>query len=315
LEVDDDSEFGRERRVLEPMGARSSIVVPVADELELVGFLGMDSVAAEIMWSDDHMAVLNSLAGIVSQALARSDAEQRFGLAFRHAPLGMALHGPDGQHLQVNEAYCELVGRSLAQVMAATSRELVHPGDEEKWRGRMHELSAGQRDIVVVECRYVRPDETERWVRVHSAAVRWPDGSLRYAVTHVEDITTRRLQEQELRTSEQRYRSLVENSPAIVMRFNRDYELTYISPSAAELPGLPIDEVIGSDRLLKLGQEGPRWRSAIEKVLETGRRYDREWQVELSNQTFWFQSRAVPEFDADGTIESVMVVNTDITAL
>ncbi|MEZ5208111.1 MAG: hypothetical protein R2690_14305 [Acidimicrobiales bacterium] len=48
----------------------------------------------ERMWSDGQITVLASLAGIVVQALARTDAERRFGLAFDAAPLGMALHAP-----------------------------------------------------------------------------------------------------------------------------------------------------------------------------------------------------------------------------
>src|SRR6476659_1169257 len=116
------------------------------------------------------MAVLNSLAGIVAQALGRSDAEQRFGMAFRYAPLGMALNGPDGGHLQANGAYCELVDRSLPEVLSISARDFVHPDDYEKWRNQAVQLVNGESDIIVVECRYVRPDGSERWVRVHSAA-------------------------------------------------------------------------------------------------------------------------------------------------
>ena len=70
-------------------------------------------------------------------------------------------------------------------------------------------------------------------MRLHISAVRGGDGKLRYTVSHVEDITERHRQEHELRVSEERYRTLVENSPAFVTRFDRDLRLVYASPSCS----------------------------------------------------------------------------------
>ncbi len=72
----------------------ASLAVPIFDSRRLVGFIGFDLVGRERLWSDDHLGVLSSTAGIISQALSRRDAEQRFGMAFDRAPLGMALHSP-----------------------------------------------------------------------------------------------------------------------------------------------------------------------------------------------------------------------------
>jgi GAF domain-containing protein len=144
LEVDDRSQLGAERRILEPRGARSSLVVPLTDELRLVGFIGLDSVHAERMWSDSHLSILNSLAGIVSQALARSDAEQRFGLAFEHAPLGMALHLPDGRHAQVNQTYCDLVGRTAEDLVDVTAIGFIDPADRGQVLDELRSLIEGE---------------------------------------------------------------------------------------------------------------------------------------------------------------------------
>ncbi len=316
LDVDERSELGRERRALEPDGTRSSLVVPVADGFRLIGFLGLDSVANERMWSDDHLSVLNALAGIISQAMARSEAEQRFGLAFSHAPLGMALHLADGRHLQVNRAYCDLAGRQERELVDMAVTELVHPDDRESVAVRGRLLALGEADLMSVECRYQRPDGSIIWVRIHSAAVRDPDLELRYAVTHVEDITQRYHKEAEVRASERRYRTLVENSPAVVTRFDRELRIVYASPAFEALAGFAPGQILGHkvDAFAAPG-EVDRWASALGAVFETGARYDSEWLLNRGEDQYWFQSRAVAEYDQDGVVEYVLVVNTDITTL
>ncbi|MEI4927632.1 PAS domain S-box protein, partial [Klebsiella pneumoniae] len=77
-------------------------------------------------------------------------------------------------------------------------------------------------------------------LRLHVSGVRAHDGKLRYTVSHVEDITVRHRQELELRASEQRYRTVVESSPAIIARFDRDRRLTYLSPAFENLTGIPV---------------------------------------------------------------------------
>jgi len=316
LDVDDRSDLGRERRVLEPSGARSSLVVPVADELRLVGFLGLDSVTHERMWSDDHLSVLNSLAGIIAQALARSDAEQRFGLAFSHAPLGMALHLPDGRHAQVNRTYCELVGRTEQELLGMSAIDLVHPEDQHLVVTKARQLVDDEANVMTVECRYPMADGTVMWARVHSAAVRDPDGDLRYAVTHVEDITERHHHEAEVRASEERYRTLVENSPAVIVRLDRDLRMVYLSPAFEQMAGVPVEQIVGKRaEIFAAPGQADRWEAALRTVFETGVRYDTEWEAPFGEETYWFQSRAVAEYGEDGQVEHVLVVNADITAL
>ena len=243
--VDQTEEWRREIEVLKPQGVRSVLAVPLADEGHLIGFIGFDLVERERLWSDDHIAVLSSAAGIISQALARSDAEQRFGLAFTNAPLGMVLSAPDGRHIQVNQPYCDLVGRTEEQLVGNLAIELIHPEDVEALTRAHREVVLGQDEQRTLEVRMVRDSGELVWLRLHISGVRGHDDKMRYTVSHVEDITVRHRQELELRASEQRYRTVVESSPAIIARFDRDRRLTYLSPAFESLTGIPVEEMIG----------------------------------------------------------------------
>ncbi len=314
--ADQPASWRREIDVLKPQGARSVLAVPLADEGRLIGFIGFDLVERERIWSDDHIAVLSSAAGIISQALARSDAEQRFGLAFTNAPLGMVLSAPDGRHIQVNQAYCDLVGRLESDLIGRPAVDLIHPDDVEALTRTHRRIVLGQAEQESLEVRMLRPDDVMLWLRLHISGVRGGDGKLRYTVSHAEDITERHRQELELRASEQRYRTVVESSPAVIARFDRNHRLVYLSPAFEQLTGVPVERVLGhTASIFGVADEG-QWLNALDRVFSSGERHDTEWEVPMPDGgLLWFQSRAVPEFGEDGEVEHVLVMNTDITAL
>ena len=308
-------EWRHEVSLLKPAGARSVLAVPLADEGRLIGFIGFDLVERERIWSDDHISVLSSAAGIISQALARSDAEQRFGLAFTNAPLGMVLSGPDGRHIQVNPTYCELVGRPEDQLIGLPAVDLVHEDDRERLTAEHTKVVLGGIEQVSLELRVVRPDGEILWARLHISSVRSGDGKLRYTVSHVEDITERHRQEVELQASEERYRTLVENSPALVTRFDRDMRLIYASPLLERATSVQLGGVLGESKQVFGLEDDLRWERSVRQVFESGSRLDTEWEILAEGETKWFQSRAVPEISEDGVVEHVLVMTTDITAL
>jgi diguanylate cyclase (GGDEF)-like protein/PAS domain S-box-containing protein len=310
-------DWSKEQAFLQAQGTQSVLAAPLVDRGRLAGFIGFDSITSERLWSDDHLSLLMSTAGVVSQALARRDAEQRFALGFEAAPLGMALIGPDGQHVQVNRAYCELVGRDEDQLIGRPVLEFIHPADRLAVIDEYAALASGDTDHATLELRSGPHLVPTRWFRGHMAAVRTSSGAIRYLVSHLEDITERHQHEAELRMSEERYRTLVENSPAVVTRFDRNRRMVYMSPSFEELGPWRIGDVLGeTSHGVADGDEFQRWESALQRVFDSGQRHDTEWEIAIGDgETMWFQSRAVPEFDENGEVEFVLVMNTDITAL
>ena len=55
--------------------------------------------------------------------------EERFRAAFEGAPIGMGLSTIDGRWLEVNDALCELLGRTPTQLLERPLWELTHPAD------------------------------------------------------------------------------------------------------------------------------------------------------------------------------------------
>ena len=84
--------------------------------------------------------------------------EERFRAAFEGAPIGMGLSTVDGRWLEVNEALCELLGRSQGQLVQQPLWELVHPSDREHERDAVRRLLRDRPLFDQSEKRFVRLD-------------------------------------------------------------------------------------------------------------------------------------------------------------
>ena len=84
--------------------------------------------------------------------------EERFRAAFEGAPIGMGLSTVNGRWLEVNDALCELLGRSQTQLLRQPLWELSHTSDRENERDAVRRLLRDRPLFDQSEKRFMRPD-------------------------------------------------------------------------------------------------------------------------------------------------------------
>ena len=82
--------------------------------------------------------------------------EERFRAAFEGAPIGMGLSTIDGNWLEVNDALCELLGRTQTQLLDQPLWELAHPADREHERDAVRGLLRDRPLFAQSEKRFMR---------------------------------------------------------------------------------------------------------------------------------------------------------------
>lgn len=139
------------------------------------------------------------------------------------------------------EKICGLPCQSLYD--APTSyREIIHADDRTHVLARLEELpSTGRFDE---EFRIVRPDGVVRWVHAKGFLARDSDGNVARLVGTTQDITERKLTENLLRDSEDRYRDLVENSSDLICTHDLEGRLISVNEAPARILGYQPDELI-----------------------------------------------------------------------
>jgi len=136
----------------------------------------------------------------VEEALRQS--EDRFRTIFEKAAYGMVTTAPDGSFLQVNPAFCQMVGYSESELLKMKMADTIHPEDREVTRRLLEEVNTGHRQLIDVEKRYIRKDRLIVWG--HTTAVWLFDAARKpiQSVVLVQDITNRKSLEEQLRQAQ-----------------------------------------------------------------------------------------------------------------
>ncbi len=118
-----------------------------------------------------------------------------------------------------------------------------------------------------------------------------------------------------LREAEQRFRTLIENLPDIVARFDRDLRYLYVSPALQTLIGRSKEAYAGRTNQ-DLGMPAElvdAWNGALRRVFDSGMRETLELEYATAERIHRFECWLVPERGADGDITSVLTVARDVT--
>jgi two-component system, cell cycle sensor histidine kinase and response regulator CckA len=134
--------------------------------------------------------------------------------------------------------------------------------------------------------------------------------AIRYAIE-------RKRVEATLHRREQEFRTLITNAPDIIARFDQNLRHLYINPAVEPATGLSTQDFLGkTNRELGMPEvQVAQWEEALQQVFGTGEPTLFEFSFPSPTGTRYYQSRCVPEFDLDGTVESVLGITRDITEL
>ena len=212
------------------------------------------SISAKIEF-DAHGApwkIIGSMRDITERKRAEQalrESEERFRALFEQAAVGVALlETKTGRYVQINQRYCDFLGYSMEEMLHKTLHDVTHPDDTQTNLDGSASLIAGTTREFSLEKRYFRKDGTLVWGNL-TASPLWKPGEQPDAYFHiavVEDITERKQMEEELRKSETRFRTLIEQSP-VAVSLSREGKGMYANTKLMQLFGLgSAEEYSGS---------------------------------------------------------------------
>lgn len=155
-----------------------------------------------------------------------------------------------------------------------------------------------------------------RYVTVNFAVCPGYEETLSRVFVSLTDITERKRMEQDLTTRERDFRTLVENSPDPILRYDRDCNRIYINPVVEQISGIPSEPLLGSkpsDGQLLRESEADKLMTGIRQAFASDQSGHVEFEfIDLHGDRHVYDMLLIPEHGLDGRVESVLGIGRDI---
>ena len=179
--------------------------------------------------------------------------DERIKAVFRDALIGIYRTTPDGRVLMANPALVQMLGYGSYQELKERNIE-TDPIYADRDRKELLAEIDEKGSVVGKESAWRRQDGSTFFVQETARAVKGPDGTTLYYEGTVQDITEKRMAEEALRESKEKFQALVESIGDFIWELDPRGRYVYASPQIELILGYRPEEIIGrtpSDTVLE----------------------------------------------------------------
>ena len=196
-----------------------------------------------------------------------------------------------------------MIGRTLDEVLSPESAAIAKSAFREADEAG---LSFGK--IISIDTAVGR-----RWFELSVSKMPMGEGEAPHFITVSRDVTARLELQAQLEQKERQFRSLVENSPDVIARFDPARVCLYANPALVARTPHPVLEGLVPDRLFGPAA-GQLLCEQLGDVLRCGeaRHFEMDW-TDAQGQALTMLAHLTPEFDTQRQIASVLLIGRDLT--
>jgi PAS domain S-box-containing protein len=208
-------------------------------------------------------------------------------------------------------AYHQIVGQN---VIGRTHYEVV-PDLPAVW-SELHRRGLAGETLRNDGDRWERADGSIEWLRWEIQPWRDLNGDIAGIIIFAEAITERKLDEERLRASEERFRLLVETTDDLVWEADERFAYTYVSPQIEDLLGYSPEEVLGGTPFdLMPDPERRRFNAIIGPIVAKRESFRSVENVSRhrDGHLVALETNGVPFFDTEGNWRGYRGIARDMT--
>ena len=267
------------------------------------------------------LGAIRDVSRLRAAGLDRSDIERRFRVLVEQLPVVVFTDATDAHFTPL------YVSPQIESLLGYTAEEWL--SDPESWQKSLHpddRESVIQQAIDVafdhefeLEYRMIDKQGKTVWVSEKSVTIFDGNGNPKYTQGIFEDVSEKKRAERRIQETEARYRSLIEQTPAITFRLD-DEEMTsvsYVSPQIRTILGFEPEEWIENPGLIRSRvhpEDLTTFNVALRASIKTGKRFNLEFrQGTAAGEYRWLSVTAQLARDEDDTPLFWQGVMTDVT--
>ncbi len=223
-----------------------------------------------------------------SQAeLQRRSQAELYRSVFNHSTLGMVISDLEGNFTHVNDTACNLLGFERTELLTKSYADITVPENRQTSHKKFRELLEGVVGGQAIEMRYRRKDGTAFLGAVKLSRLHDFYGNPQYVLACFDDISNRKQAEHRLRTSEEKFRSIYEQSPIAIQQYDVEGNLVGVNSQTLRLFGLDDLEGIQDFNFWN----DPNLKDEEAKILKSGHPVHISTSTVLSKGSFPFPKR------------------------
>ena len=171
------------------------------------------------------------------------ESENRFRQIYEHLPTGVVRVSLDFVIENANEAYCNMLGYTEAELMGMHLRDITHPEVLEENLRKQSLLAEGKIDHYRMEKKFIHKSGHIVYGILDANLIRDSYGNPSYFLGSVNDITERKQTEEKLRKSEKKFRDIFNNSADSIFIHDLKGNILEVNDVACERLGYSREEM------------------------------------------------------------------------
>ena len=247
------------------------------------------------------------------EALRQS--EERFAQFMQHLP-GLAwIKDLQGRYVYANAAAKKAFNTSQENLYGRTDREIFPPESAAQFQKNDEQVLIDGKGVQFIETLEQR-DDVLHYSLVNKFPIPGPDGNTVLIGGTAFDITDRKRAEEALRESEERFRAILRQATAGIVRKDAEGRLTFVNQAFCNMLGYTESELLGRTIWEVMHKEDiAENRRSYHRLMAEGVPFNLERRlIREDSSILWVDASVSPILDNTGKPQSAVAVEVDITA-
>jgi PAS domain S-box-containing protein len=212
----------------------------------------------------------------------------------------------------VNRQMAEMLGYEPGEMVGRSVFDFYFSEDVDHKRQVLTRRQQGVREQL--EERLRRRDGSELWVRMSATPVVTEDCEFDGAFAMVCDITERKLAEEAIRESEQRFRLVADSAPVMIWMSGLDKRLSYFNRPWLDFTGQSEADLQGGLAGIVHPEDYSKCHDIYSRGFDQRQRFTKECRLKRHDGQYrWMLDIGMPRFHEDGSFAGYIGSCTDIT--
>ncbi len=244
--------------------------------------------------------------------------EERFQLLFDKAPLGYQSLDFDGNFVEVNQRWCDLLGYSRDEIIGKWFGDYLSPAHRDAFRQRFPLFKS--QGHIHSEFEMLHKSGKLLTVSFEGKIGHGADGKFLQTHCILQDVTQQKIVEKDLLESERSKSVLLANLPGMAYRctYDREWTMQFVSAGCLELTGYPPESLINNrdvsfNQVITSEYREQLWRK-WERNLANRKQFRHEYEITTAtHDRKWVMELGEGVFGEDGTVEALEGIIIDIS--